>query len=237
MCREVLDLEPYQFKVRSPERGKVWEAISNNLNSTTSLKFRVTPRSVRDRYNLLTKKLQAKLKTEEKASGIDATNTELDDLLEEILEKEKATKEKFDIDDENKKKSVENEKIAAQDMRKRALERVGQTTKRKGKEEGAETEPPPKRKSRKSTGEAVEYLKERASIEIQLRERDMELRRKEQESTAQREKERNEQQDQLLSTMLKQQQQQQQMMMMMMMNQQSQQSQALVSLMEKIFPK
>ena len=155
---------------------------------------------MRDQYNLLTKKLQAKLKTDKKASGIDASNTELDNLLEEMLEKEKATKEKFDIDDENKKKSVENEKIAAEDMRKWALERVGQTTKRKGKEEGAETEPQPKRNSRKSTGEAVEYLKERASIEIQLREREMELRRKEQESTAQREKERNEQQDQLLST-------------------------------------
>ena len=127
---------------------------------------------------------------------------------------------------------MENEKIAAEDMRKRALEWVRQTTKRMGKEEGAETEPQPKRKSWKGTGEAVEYLKERASIEIQMREREMELRRKEQESTAQREKERNEQ-DQLLSTMLKQQQQQQQMMMMMM----NQQSQVLVSLMEKIFPK
>ena len=48
-------------------------------------------------------------------------------------------------------------------MRKRALERVGQTAKRKGKEEGPEAEKSKSRKSRKSTGEAVEYLKERAS--------------------------------------------------------------------------
>ncbi|XP_068747155.1 uncharacterized protein [Montipora capricornis] len=235
MCREVLDIEPYQFKLRSPERGKAWEAISSHLNTTSCPKFRVTPRSVRDRYNLLTKKLQARLNTEEKASGIAVNNSELDDLLEEILEKEKAAKEKLNNDGDDKKKSLENEKVAAEDMRKRALERVGQTTKRKDKEEGTETGPS-KKKSRKSTGEAVEYLKERASTEIQLRERELEMRKKEQESMSQRERERNEQQDKVLSTMLKQQDQQQQMMMMLM-NQQQQQSQALMSLIGKIVPK
>ena len=93
-----------------------------------------------DRYNLLTKKLQARLNTEEKASGIAVNNSELDDLLEEI-----AAKEKLNNDDDDKKKSLENEKAAAEDMRKRALERVGQTTKRKDKEEGTETGPSKKK--------------------------------------------------------------------------------------------
>ena len=74
-------------------------------------------------------------------------------------------------------------------MRKRALERVGQTTKRKDKEEETKAGPS-KKKSRKSTGEAVEYLNERASTEIQLRERELEMRKKEQESMSQRERER-----------------------------------------------
>ena len=108
-------------------------------------------------------------------------------------------------------------------MRKRALARVGQTSKRKGKEEGPEAEKSKSRKSRKSTGEAVEYLKERASKEIQLREQELEMRKKEQDSISQREREKNEQQDKMLSTMLKQQEQQQQMMMMLL-NQQQQQS-------------
>ena len=120
-------------------------------------------------------------------------------------------------------------------MRKRALERVGQTSKRKGQEEGPEAEKSKSRKSRKSTGEAVEYLKERASKEIQLREQELEMRKKEQDSMSQREREKNEQQDKMLSTMLKQQEQQQQMMMMLF-NQQPQQSQALLSLMGKIVP-
>ena len=35
MCREVLDIEPVQIKLRSPERGKVWETISSDLNATS----------------------------------------------------------------------------------------------------------------------------------------------------------------------------------------------------------
>ena len=94
-------------------------------------------------------------------------NSKLCDLLEEILEKEKAAKEKLDNDDDHKKKSLENDEAAAEDMRKPALERVGQTTKRKGKEGETDAEPS-KRRRRKSTGEAVEYSKIRASAEIQL---------------------------------------------------------------------
>ena len=103
MCREVLDIEPYQVKLRSTERGKAWETISSHLNATSHPKFRVTPPSVRDRYNLLTKKFQVRLNREERATGISDDNSELDNLLEEILEKEKAAKEKLDNDDEDKR--------------------------------------------------------------------------------------------------------------------------------------
>ena len=131
MSREVLIVEPCRFKIRSPKRGKAWESLAETLNATSSLssKFKVTARSVRDRYNLLTKKMQAKLKSEEKASAIDVETTELDDLLEEISEKEKAAKEKLESDEDNK--AVENDKVAAESMRKEALERMGQTAKRK----------------------------------------------------------------------------------------------------------
>ena len=98
------------------------------------------------KHNLLTKKLRARLNREGKASGIANDNSELDDLLEEILEKEKAAKAKVDTDDDHKKKSLENDRAAAENMRKRALERVGQTTKRKGKEGETDAEPS-KRKS------------------------------------------------------------------------------------------
>ena len=75
---------------------------------------------MRDRYNLLTKTFQAKLQSEEKASGIDATNPELDDLLEEILEKEKVAKEKLENNDEEKKNHLrmkrQQRKICASEL-------------------------------------------------------------------------------------------------------------------------
>ena len=59
------------------------------------------------------------------ARSVADDSSELDDLLEETLEKEeRATKEKLDNDDDREKKSRENDEAAAEDMRKPALERV-----------------------------------------------------------------------------------------------------------------
>ena len=66
----------------------------------------------------------------------------------------------MESDDGNKRKIVENDKTGAEDMRKQALERMGQTAKRK---KGGDDSEAPKRKSRRSTADAVEYLKERAA--------------------------------------------------------------------------
>ena len=62
MCYEVLVSELLNFKPRSPERGKIWEAISQRLNAIDQPKFRVSARPVRHRYSLLTAKQAQKLK-------------------------------------------------------------------------------------------------------------------------------------------------------------------------------
>jgi len=56
---------------------------------------------------------------------------ELDSLLGEVLQKERAAKEQMESDDGNKRKIVENDKTAAEDMHRQALEHTGQTAKRK----------------------------------------------------------------------------------------------------------
>ena len=56
---------------------------------------------------------------EGKSAGIiDVETSELDELLEDVLEKEKTGKKKMKRDDGNKRKIIENEKTAAKDMRK-----------------------------------------------------------------------------------------------------------------------
>ena len=88
LCREILVCEPFYLKPRSAERGKTWEKIATNLNMLQDSKFRVTARSVCDRCTLLTAKHAQKLRVEE---------TELDNLLEDILEKEKLSKEQIEL--------------------------------------------------------------------------------------------------------------------------------------------
>ena len=89
MCREVLVSEPYKFKLRTPERGQAWESLAQQLNSIHQPKFRVTARSVRDRFSLLSTKYAQKLRMEERASGIEVEQTEQERLIDEILEREK----------------------------------------------------------------------------------------------------------------------------------------------------
>ena len=121
MLREAVTSEPYNFKPKSSERGKVWESIAAYLNSLKTPEFRVTARAVRDRYALLISRHKLKQREEEKASEIDVPEpTELDTLLEEIREREKRAEEK--IDENDKKAKDEKEKAAAEEIRQAAVQ-------------------------------------------------------------------------------------------------------------------
>ena len=119
LCREVLVMEPYQYPYRSKERGEVWNNIAINLNGLDHPRFKVNKRSVRDRLSLLITKYKAKIRKEENASGISCEESELDQALEEIIDKEKLADEKSS---EAKNKEKE-EKTAAEEHRKTAMER------------------------------------------------------------------------------------------------------------------
>ena len=70
------------------------------------------------------------IREEERASGIDCEETQLDAALEEITEKERAA----DLERNDKagvvKKKNESEKASAEEVRKQAMERLGKTQKR-----------------------------------------------------------------------------------------------------------
>ncbi|CAH3132132.1 unnamed protein product, partial [Pocillopora meandrina] len=108
LCREVLALEPYKHKKGSNEAGKIWTDIAQSLKNCQQLKFK---------QNL---SQRAKEREETRASGISPEQDELDVLLEEITEREKAAEE--NREDVNRKK--ENDKVTAEEMRKQAMERM-----------------------------------------------------------------------------------------------------------------
>ena len=113
----MLAMEPYQHPYRSKERGDVWNQIAINLNALDDTR--------REMLTLLITKHKAKICQEENASGIACKETELDQALEEIIDKEKLANKKSS---EAKKKEKE-EKAAEEEHRQSAMERLGQTKK------------------------------------------------------------------------------------------------------------
>ncbi|KAL1246662.1 hypothetical protein QQF64_034407 [Cirrhinus molitorella] len=109
LCKQILCEEPHKYKKSSVNRGKAWSTIADTLNYSQDLTFKVTQRSVRDRFRLIQKKYK---------SRNDKGTTDLDDLIEEITEKGRAA-----VD--NRKKS-ETDRPKAEEAKKRE----SQSTKR-----------------------------------------------------------------------------------------------------------
>ena len=87
-AREVLVSSLYETQNGSPERGKVWDEIAENLNKLENPVFSVSKRLLRDRLSLLIKRYKAKVREEDQASGISPDEEEIDSLLEKICGKE-----------------------------------------------------------------------------------------------------------------------------------------------------
>ena len=155
--REILHIQPWIHRHGSVERGQSWEEIAAVLNSLEDLFFKVTPRSVRDRYSLLVKKFKAKRRAEDKASGIAPEHSELDDALLDLIERfEEADSQRTKASAEKKSKQ-EEEYSQAQDMRNASLETFGETRKRKENEpEGSQ-----KRSRRSTTHDYISYFSEK----------------------------------------------------------------------------
>ena len=55
LIREILSVEPYQYKASTVKRGNDWTQVADILNAIPEPAFRVNQRSVRERYRLLEK--------------------------------------------------------------------------------------------------------------------------------------------------------------------------------------
>ena len=158
--REMAVSDIFDYKKGSPDRGRIWEAIQERLNNVEQPKFVLKDkRAVRDRWNLLQSKFRKRMAEEEKASGIDVEMSERDVLIEELCSKEESLS--FNA---NKKKA---DKEAAEDIRKKAMERMKETTKRKSSESDTKGSG---KKSRRNGGELVDFFREKAKSKQELRE-------------------------------------------------------------------
>ena len=184
MCREILAVDPFTgTKKGTVQRGAKWKIIADHLLDILEPKFKVDSRAVRDRYQLLAQKLRKKLKSEEKASGIDTEMSETETAIEELIEKEDAA-ESIDGDGTQRQRERKNQdRENAEDMRRQAMERIGQTQKRKSVEGENET------KKKKGQVEVIlcylrernEFLQETQKEELALRKQELMLQEKKQE--------------------------------------------------------
>ena len=118
----------FSFKKGSVAREERWEAITEKLNQVKTPSFHLKEkRAVRDRWLLFQKKFNAKMHTEEEASGISVEEMSvMDVLLEELVEKE----ESMSKAEEAQSKQQKEEKTKAEDIRQKASVRYSEKKKR-----------------------------------------------------------------------------------------------------------
>ena len=200
LLQEIIVSEPYQYKVSTRERGKIWEDITERrLNVNEAFAHRLgQKRAVRDRYALLSRKYKKKMTEEERGSGISPEMSEIDKLLEQIIERfEESDKETGDKGEQAERSKTEDRK-KAEELRKLSMEKLGETFNRKGEDGGATP------RKRASGSETIVYLREKAKRDFDLRKEELETRKRDQTQQLQM--------FQYMQQQLQQQQQQQQQM-------------------------
>lgn len=102
--REILYQAPWLYRYGTTERGEVWSKIAENLNAMEKPSFKVTQRSVRDRYSHMEKNHKTKV-----ATGICPEESEVDQAMEEIIQLfEEHDRENEKLSNEKKKKAEED---------------------------------------------------------------------------------------------------------------------------------
>ena len=174
LCREVILHDLFQYKDMSSERGQCLDRIAEPLNAVTNIWFKVDQRSLRDKLKKLLKDFLAKKNKEERSSGINPEHTELDNLLQDILDRKNESEKNYT----EATKKGEEEKIAAEDIRKRSMERLSETKERL-KNNGVDDEGVEKKRYRSSGNDTISYLREKSERDFKLREEELLLKRQE----------------------------------------------------------
>ena len=130
MLREMVVSDVFSFKKGSGvSRGDAWDSMAEKLNQIDSPQFRIKDkRGVRERWVLLRRKFSSKIREEEAASSVVIEDlTEKEVLIEQLIEREDTIKP----DDNRPSVQQKNDSDKAEDIRKEAMESMGETLKRK----------------------------------------------------------------------------------------------------------
>ena len=134
-------------------------------------KFDVSQRSIRERFQFLFERRKARNREEERASGISPDISDIDKLLDELIELfQTANLERGN----SAKTSADRAALDAErglDMRRMSMETMGESSKRQasGTDRGRE------KRSRWVHKDTFEYLNEKLTLDIEWQRKDLEL--------------------------------------------------------------
>ena len=118
LLREILLYEPWVYKYKSEERGKVWALVAESLNKFKDYVFNVTGRSVRDRYISLEKDYKSKDNKERRASGIAPDElSEEEKAIEDIMSRFKESEAMAQKESNAKAKKASQDATRGEEMR------------------------------------------------------------------------------------------------------------------------
>ena len=178
MLREMIVSDVFSFKKGSVSRGDAWDSVDEKLNQIDSPQFRIKDkRGVRDRWVLLRRKFRSQIREEQAASGVVVEDlTEKEVLIEVLIEELIDT-----IKPDDNRLSDQQDKDKAEEIRKKAMESMGETKKRK-LSRGMTDEDQPTTSGRKRCAQPlVDFLRENVNAERELRQQELDIKRKEQE--------------------------------------------------------
>ena len=161
LCEEIIFANPCGAKKKSIQRSALWQKIAENPNSAEDRCFIVEKRSDRDHIAILIQRFKRQHAQELRESGMTPQHTELDTSLEQIIAMEESSDtEQQEMNDENRGK-VEADRKKAEDMRQKALQKMGKTHKRNSEEGSTCTKA--KTSQKNGTG-ALKYLREHSEV-------------------------------------------------------------------------
>ena len=126
--------------------------------------FDANAKSIRDRFRLLAKKHKAKMGKEERSTGggdVDLSDVEI--LLEKLIEIEDDTNQRAEEDQKAKKNNEDEDRAKALEMRKRAMESMGETRERL-------RQPSSEEKKRRTANKSMEFLEKAIEKKQQMQE-------------------------------------------------------------------
>ena len=114
LLREVLVEEPHKYRPGSKERGISWTKIAEHLQESG---MKVTQRSAREKFDKLYQDFKKRENEESRASGVDVEYDEIYQALTNIHDQIVDWQEQQQVKEES-------EKATAEEMRKRATEKI-----------------------------------------------------------------------------------------------------------------